>query len=437
MDGKRIVRTCLISSLLMLVSEIAIAQAASFYSNLVSQESSGNMSAVNKVSTAAGSTQMTEGALQSAGLIKSTGGITSANYNGGGWGNATVAPNQFGVTNEASYLASPAAQQYYTTQYLSTLYNTGQNMGLTSQIGKTIPGTNDQLTASGLLACEYVGGDGGCNKLLTTGTTGNSAIDAEILKRTDQANATDSSAVTNAAASGTSSGAGSTGGSTGSSGSVAAGVTSAGPGIYCNPSIATMQISNGAAAVNDWVALAGQPSTGYTTLNGGGVLSAAGLGSGSSSLFGGSSFGQLSCLQRLLNSGLNIVFAPPSLDSLLNALEQAVCNEVNSLFQQVTQPITSAMYNATSGLSGGGGLSNIGGGFLPGFNLGSMGGGLNVGTGGSGLNVGISALQGNTSWFSTNNTGSQVTGYGSLFGRGNTNSNSTTITPSPSMGGLY
>jgi hypothetical protein len=92
-----------------------------------------------------------------------------------------------------------------------------------------------------------------------------------------------------------------------------------------------------------------------------------------------SPFSQLSCLDNLL-SGMSIVFSPPSLGSLLNALMNAVCQEATSMVSQAIAPLNSA-------LSGGLPMGSLFGTSLGSLNTGfaispNIGGGSNLIVGG-------------------------------------------------------
>jgi hypothetical protein len=124
---------------------------------------------------------------------------------------------------------------------------------------------------------------------------------------------------------------------------------------------------------------------------------------------GQSSFMQMSCIDRLFNGGLNIIFQPPNLGNILRMLEQAICAKANQMFATLMRPITQTLGQVTSM----GGTNMLGGGgFFPGLSLSSLGGGINANAGGSGFSVGIggvgqvgtnagisSVLNGDVSWY--------------------------------------
>ena len=168
--------------------------------------------------------------------------------------------------------------------------------------------------------------------------------------------------------------------------------------LYCNPEVLKLIQEQGAQEVDRRVSLAADSRTGYTLIGGDGVFDAAfdgGAGGSSDAArylkktsIGGDqgSFRGLSCLKDLLNSGGSIMFSPPNLMGLLQALENAACAQLRQLVSNATRPLNQSLYRNAS-LDG----------FFPGAGLGSMGlggiggmGGVRVGAGPgySGFNAG-------------------------------------------------
>lgn len=79
------------------------------------------------------------------------------------------------------------------------------------------------------------------------------------------------------------------------------------------------------------------------------------------------SFGQMSCLERLMSGSLDIFFSPPSIGDLLGMLEKYLCNKADEMFAKATQPINET-FTETADL----------GGFLPIQGLGRMSAGINT-----------------------------------------------------------
>lgn len=85
------------------------------------------------------------------------------------------------------------------------------------------------------------------------------------------------------------------------------------------------------------------------------------------------SFGDLSCLDNILNSGADIFFSPPSLGDIVNKMKSAACNTVDT------------EYNKATAALGSGANANLPiGQVLPGVDLGSIGGGFSLQPGQSG-----------------------------------------------------
>jgi hypothetical protein len=136
------------------------------------------------------------------------------------------------------------------------------------------------------------------------------------------------------------------------------------------------------------------------------------------------SFGSLSCLDNILNSGVDIFFQVPSLSQILSMLQNAICQAAQSAFNQAIQPITSKMGQASSMMSGNTGSALNG--LVPGVNLGSIGGGVQLMQTNGGSNGPVqtnltSVLNGNGSYggqtgvFGGGSTGGSGSGANSLM----------------------
>lgn len=80
-----------------------------------------------------------------------------------------------------------------------------------------------------------------------------------------------------------------------------------------------------------------------------------------------SSFGELSCLDNIMNSGADIFFSPPSLGDIVGKMKAAACGAVDAEFNNVKSAIGSGT-NASLPI----------GDLIPGVNLGSIGGGFSL-----------------------------------------------------------
>lgn len=352
---------------------------------------SAGFTAVNASTHALGAFQMTPVALRDMGVIDRNG-----NY---------IVPNKYGFTGDQQLLASPAAQVALDNDYNAK--NMGYLQGAMAKYGG-VPATSaggTPMTPAAQIYCAEALGPGGCAQYLHDGTIPQNVLDANksyanggFEKRMGVASATQDGSSIDATGRVT---------SPGNPGGIVAQVEA----MYCNPDVKTMMVRSSEAYVNSVTALATNKGTGFSTLGGGSVLDFAGLGSsGGPGAFGsGNSFRGLSCLDNLLNGGMNVIFEPPNLSSILGMLEQAICTKASSLMAEVTQPIEQSLLGST------GAMSSMGG-FFPGLGLGSMLGGVNVAPGGSGVNVGVGS-GGNSTGFSL---GSISNGYAdtSWYGKG-------------------
>lgn len=357
----------------------------------------GGTGIVNTASSAAGTFQTNFASLQRAGFITGAqngccgvGAYANAQWNG-------PLAQQYGVNSLQDYLNNPAAQRAAFASAASNNYADLTARGGAAWVGRDYPpGSGFTLNQSALLECAYVLGGGGCANALQNGT-----VPDYVLKRMGSASGFDSSALTGQP---TAPGGGNLPAGTNTS------PTGSALGLYCNPDIMQQMLDNGRQMADAWTLLAERPETGYTLLGGQSVLDAAGVaGSGSNTgFFGGASFAGASCLDRLLNSSLDIIFTPPTMGDLLGTLTQIACRMATQLFTEVTAPLNQSVYEAFST-----------GGIIPGMNLGSITGGANmrINPGGQ-ANGGIINMRngGSTAWYSSGglNGGS----YGSMFGPG-------------------
>jgi hypothetical protein len=118
-----------------------------------------------------------------------------------------------------------------------------------------------------------------------------------------------------------------------------------------------------------------------------------------------SNFETSSCLNNLMNSGINIIFNPPSIDSILSGILNGLCQYAKGLVQQ-------QLGSLTSSLSGSIPMGSI----IPGVNLGGLNSGFSIGSGGSGgISVNGQPVTGNLAGYWGSSLGS-TSSYGSLFG---------------------
>lgn len=129
---------------------------------------------------------------------------------------------------------------------------------------------------------------------------------------------------------------------------------------YCNDEVARTEMRARMREIDDRVALAREM---YSPMPNGGFL-------------------ETSCLGRLLNGGIGVLFSPPNLGNLQDRILQAVCNVATTQYNQARQMMIGQFTNALR-QSGAGGLSGGGlplGNIIPGVNLNSYAGGVNFGS---------------------------------------------------------
>lgn len=334
--------------------------------------------------------------------------LSQAALQDAGWKNAdgswTAQAQAAGVNSTADFLANDnaqiAADTAYNAKNVSYLGST-----YTNDLGTTDPYSGAALTSGSLTYCAESLGAGGCKSYLATGVIpandlannpswANGGWQNNLKLMSSTSTSDDGSVDVNTTTSGTGS---------------SAVTTTTVAGVFCDPAIMNQVVESSRTMADSWTMLASRPETGYTMLGGQSVLEAAGLLTqgqpgyvGTGGLFGstGGTFGQASCLDRLTNSGVNIIFGPPSLGDILGTLEQAACNMATQLFTQITAPLDQSV-NQAFDMNG----------LVPGLSLGSLGASASISVGSSGTNV----YSPDTGWYGTS-TSSAATSYGSLFG---------------------
>jgi hypothetical protein len=342
-------------------------------------------------------------------------------------GNWTALAASQGVTSDASFLANQDAQvsadDAYNAANVSYMSNYSSLLGTTDAAGTT-------LTSGALAYCSESLGAGGCESYLSTGNI----PAADLADNPSWQNGgwqSNLAAMSSTSTTGSSDVAVTTTTTTGADGSTTTSTSVS--GVFCDPAIANQIAENGVTMVDNWTTLASRPETGYTLLGGQSVLEAAGLITpgqsgyvGSTGLFGsnGGTYGQASCIDRLLNGNLDLVFSPPNLSAILATLLQAACNEATQLFSQVTTPLSDDVFKSFS-------LDGV----VPGMSLSGLDSSIGVSssTGGSSSGINLSTTSGNynytpsTGWYGGSPSTGSANSYGSLFGGAAT----------PSSGGLY
>lgn len=157
----------------------------------------------------------------------------------------------------------------------------------------------------------------------------------------------------------------------------------------CDSAIQTRQDAMSRATADSYTALA---SSAYTAMPSGGFTTS-------------------SCLDNLLNNGLNVLFSPPNLDSILSSISNGVCSYATSLIQSAASTLSQSVSSSLP-------VGDI----VPGVNLGSLSGGFQISpdigdnTTGSLINVsGSVPVVGNLAGY-WGGTPTQPAAYGDLFG---------------------
>jgi hypothetical protein len=389
-----------------LLAPPALASFANYAATTASLESGGRNNATNQYSSATGKYQFLQASfVQSGDFVRSSNGPPTPGS--GEWGNGSWNPNgplarQFGVTSREQFMNNPAAQDYMLRQYTASNWQAMQANGASQYIGRTVNGV--KIDESALLSGAHFLGPAGMKQYLETGQIPGGALgnhpnaESILMARMAAAAGNDVSELTGQFTPG--------GGGTPTTGGGGTG----GGDLYCDPEVARALVETAKQNIERQTVTAASPA-GYTRLGGQSVIPAsqftgqapsAGIGgstpnwlglssgiapsTGLTSPFSGSAFdgipgfgngtsyANLSCLERLMSVGWDGFFRLPTLDELMNQILSWVCSAAQGMFNTVTAPLNQSFYTATQGI-----------GFGPGLSMGSMGvgfgGGITQGTG--------------------------------------------------------
>ena len=291
-----------------------------------------------------------------------------------------------GITSTDQFLGCAACQTNVENNYLHDEWNQLQANGSTSYVGQT--GKNGLVYNEGaLLECGNYLGPKGCNDYLTGNLTQSdidhiNSIGGEDKLIADMALASEgnTSAITGGYTQVDNTGLAQ--GGTLSTSSAAAQMFTA-----CAQEIQKMMNQASEAQIDSATTMAGMSATGYTLMNGRGIMDDIVANGGNMSNPGGSasdtSFlnnlgGSLSgsgyrvagCLDNMINqiTGPGAIFLnKPDLDGILSQLTNMACSAMQQQFSNLVQPAYKLVGDVNSNLSIGGG------GFLPGMQIGSVG----------------------------------------------------------------
>ncbi len=324
------------------VDEARASQA--FIDHVVRRESGGNWAATNGTSSALGGGQIMFDTARANGMITGTraGGNGLSAWSGANWN--TEWAQRWNIRSTQDFIANPAAQQDAIRMVAASNY---RSLGNTSDlIGQQRHGLT--LNDAMLVECAYILGGRGCRGALNGEEPFLSqAMSNRAFQRMAGAANLDVSSVTGRA------------GQAGGGQAIDPGTGQALPnerplieGLFCDPEILRTIQQHGAQEVDRRVAIAADPRLGYSTLNGQGVLAMAGVGGGVSPGMGtNSTFLSMSCIDRILNTGLGLgnLFQLPTWSQLqsmaMRMMENFVCGQANQLFARAMQPVNTALYS--------------------------------------------------------------------------------------------
>lgn len=289
-----------------------------FLDHWVQMESRGEAWAANGSSTAIGRWQMTQAAFVDVGLIRQVSPVTSDHFGGREWTNVVFQDNPFGIRNLTDLRNNAAAQDYYGRMYHNLQWRRAQQMGLVNDfVGRTVNvgGRSFQMNEAALLTCMGYLGSGDCARMLRGQPMTNPQNAAHALWRMGMASACDASDVAGQ----------------NTPVDAAANVIATMDGMYCDPTVLQRLETAAGRYVEAVTEIATNSVVGYRTPEG----EPAKAGQGGVTTKG---FGVLACLENLL-SGINIIFAPPSLPNILAMLESRICQSINRIYQQATAPL--------------------------------------------------------------------------------------------------
>lgn len=356
-------------------------------------ESSGNY-ATNTGNGAYGKYQFQKKTLQGMGYINQNGTWTGKD----------------GLNSMSDFLACSTCQDNAALNYSKATWAELNNRGIVDDFLGTQTSGGVTLNEGALLECAHIMGGSACSDYLRNGCSSATcqkylAANPGFEKNLARASEGDVSAIT-----------GKNGLTVDNSSMAAGGTVSNNSALaqiasYCAKEVQALLNTAGEQAVNNHVTIAGNSETGYTLMNGQGLLDDAlknggGIGnltpgatsdSDVSSLLGGTlsnaGYRTASCLDNLLNSITSVggVFSNINLGNILTQLQNQACSKAQSQFSSIVQPIQSEISNLNGNLQVGGG------GFLPSMQIGT------IGLSNSSNNTTFrSMLENNSDWYKAN-----------------------------------
>lgn len=325
-----------------------------------------------------------------------------------------AAAEDFGTRLCATVVCKGAAAE---TAAVAPTWNALRTMGTDSLLGSSFSGV--KVDAAALVAGARVVGPVEMDRVMR-GAAMDPGLASVVKSAMTSVSGTDISSVTGRTSRGVdlgaiASAAGSASGASSGSASGTSAMNSDGdspPG--CDSKVSQMMVQASSKYVEDMDQIA-RSDMGFTRKDGRGAQPSYESEVGNKRPFQGSgSMGGLSCLSNLFSQAkvLDNLFRPPTMQSLMNQVQNMTCGPALAAMGQVNQAVDRAIFSTASM-----------GGFFPGAFLNSMGGGLNGGSGIGGFNTqSLAGLMGGSgSYFGsgTGGTGGSGSngGYGALFGR--------------------
>src|SRR3546814_1077063 len=111
----------------------------------------------------------------------------------------------------------------------------------------------------------------------------------------------------------------------------------------CDAIVAQVQVDYATAKIEEATEVALSDEFGYSRLGGGGAGRIHESTPDGPLGRGGGSFSNLTCLERLMDSTMDVLFEPPGMPDLLGAMEDFICDQAENIYESVRAPINEAI----------------------------------------------------------------------------------------------
>lgn len=285
--------------------------------------------ATNDDSTASGRYQMTQDSLEDAGLWKSNDDdVSRDDFGDGEWTNGEWQENEWGIESREDFMNSPEAQDYAFEQYSKQNWRALEQNGAVDYAGSTVGGM--VVDDAALLAGSHLLGAEGMRNFLDSGgfygdaLANHPELRDELMKRIELYSGMDVSEAT---------------GREYEEGALARDMGADGRNVgelgdyFCDPNIAETLAESAQNTVDATAALASLEGAGFSQPP--------------------ESYGYLSCLEDLLDGGVDVAFDPPTLGDILGMLEDYVCDQADQMYTEMVEaPVNEALGHATASVEG-------------------------------------------------------------------------------------